>query len=501
MHASLRTPRERTSPIPFRYRRLKPIRNSLPDLLHDSVRKLLDLSREVVFAFGLAVLGVVLTGRSAHAQHDMSQMAAGAGPVLPLGVPFLRSGSGTSWLPDSSPMRAAHFVAGPWQLMVHGAAFGQYDHQNGFRGDTQLGLIDWEMLMAARALGGGTLRLNTMTSLERLVLGPRGYPELLQSGATYRNARLINRQHPHELLMELGAIYDHSITSNLATSLYVAAVGEPALGPVAYMHRPSAAADPFAPIGHHWQDGSHESSGVVTAGIYSRAIKLEGSMFNGREKQSGDYVPDYAGASLDSYAGRLTVLPSDRVSVSAWGGYIFDHDPLDPAIGMQRYGASVLTSMPRTGGGAWSNAVIWGLNIHHHGARSHDHDATGPIRYSHPTSSVLIESTLDVSDRVALYGRLEQVQKTADDLGFIGGDLMQLFTVRNVSLGATRELHAFGDASVGVGARGTITMVPPLLKLNFQTRTPAGFSLFVRVRPMPMRSTPRATMAGPDTMR
>src|SRR5882724_1928774 len=101
--------------------------------------------------------------------------------------------------------------------------------------------------------------------------------------------------------MELGAIYDHSITSNLATSLYVAAVGEPALGPAAYMHRPSAAVDPFAPIGHHWQDGSHESSGVVTGGVYSHMVKLEGSVFNGRERQAGDYVPDYSGASLDSY--------------------------------------------------------------------------------------------------------------------------------------------------------------------------------------------------------
>jgi hypothetical protein len=116
------------------------------------------LLRDVVLAVGLAVLGVVVSARSARAQHDMSQMAGSAGPALPLGVPFARSGSGTSWLPDSSPVRAAHFVAGPWLLMLHGAAFGQYDHQNGFRGDTQLGLIDWEMLMAARSLGGGTLR-------------------------------------------------------------------------------------------------------------------------------------------------------------------------------------------------------------------------------------------------------------------------------------------------------------------------------------------------------
>jgi len=382
-------------------------------------------------------------------------------------------------------MRAAHFTVGPWRLMVHGAAFGQYDQQNGFRGDTQFGLIDWEMLMAARSLGGGTLRLDAMTSLERLVLGPRGYPELLQSGATYHGLRLANRQHPHELLMELAVDYEHSLTSGLAAFVYAAPVGEPALGPVAYMHRPSAAVDPFAPIGHHWQDASHETSGVITTGLYSRSVKLEGSVFNGREGEAGDLAPDYNGGRLDSYSGRLTVLPADRVAVSAWGGYIFDHDPLDPGLGMQRYGASVLTSIPRAGGGAWSSAVVWGLNIHHHGNRAHVHD--GPPIYYHVSSSALIESTVDVNDRFAVYGRVEQVQKSADDLGFVAGDLMELFTVRDISLGATHDVHAFGAASVGIGARATVTLLPDLLHLAFQTRTPTGFALFLRVRPASMR--------------
>jgi hypothetical protein len=484
-----------------RDRRDRPVR--FPSVI-DALKSSPNLWRERVLTFafvgGLVVFATLADARLAQAQHDMSQMSGmSSSPALPLGIPFSRSGSGTSWLPDSSPMRAAHIVAGPWLLMVHGAAFGQYDRQNGFRGDRQFGLVDWEMLMAARSFGGGTLRLNTMTSLERLVDGPRGYPELLQSGATYHGARLTNRQHPHELVMELGAIYDHSITSNLATSLYVAAVGEPALGPVAYMHRPSAAVDPFAPIGHHWQDGSHESSGVVTGGVYSRVVKLEGSVFNGREGESGDLGPHYTGGSLDSYSGRVTVLPTNGVSLSAWGGYIFDHDPLDPGLGMQRYGASVLTSTPRAGGGAWSNAVIWGLNIHHHGDREHIHDANESVKLSHPSSSVLVESTLDVSDRLALYGRVEQVQKSGDDIGFLGSDFMQLFTVRDLSLGATRELHAFGEASVGVGARGTITLLPQTLRLTFQTRTPTGFALFVRIRPTLMRTMPAgATMAGSE---
>ena len=108
-------------------------------------------------------------------QHDMHSMP-GMQLTLPLGIPIARMGSATSWLPDSSPMRAHHFTAGDWSLMLHGAVYGQYDHQNGFRGAAEFGMIDWEMLMAARPLGGGLLRFNAMTSLEALVLPRQGYP-------------------------------------------------------------------------------------------------------------------------------------------------------------------------------------------------------------------------------------------------------------------------------------------------------------------------------------
>jgi hypothetical protein len=215
----------------------------------------------------------------------MSQMQGMTMPsvVAPLGIPFSRFGSGTSWRPDSSPMRAAHRTVGDWMLMLHGAAFGQFDHQGTRRGDTQPGLTDWEMLVAAHDYGGGLFRANLMTSFEALVLGERGYPELLQTGGTYHGARLVNYQHPHDLFMETSVAYDHSLTKQVASGLYVAAVGEPALGPVAFMHRPSAEADPFAPLGHHWQDAAHESFGVVTGELYTHSVMLEGSAFNGRE--------------------------------------------------------------------------------------------------------------------------------------------------------------------------------------------------------------------------
>src|SRR5919107_228602 len=81
-------------------------------------------------------------------------------------------------------------------------------------------------------------------------------------------------------------------------------VGEPAIGPVAYMHRPSAQNDPFAPLGHHWEDATHITFGVLTAGVFTRTIQLEGTLFQGREPDDARYDFDFG--ALDSYGGRLT---------------------------------------------------------------------------------------------------------------------------------------------------------------------------------------------------
>ena len=42
-----------------------------------------------------------------------------------------REGSGTSWLPDSSPMYAVHVQRGAWMLMAHENAFLQFLHESG----------------------------------------------------------------------------------------------------------------------------------------------------------------------------------------------------------------------------------------------------------------------------------------------------------------------------------------------------------------------------------
>lgn len=373
---------------------------------------------------------------------------------------------------------------GKWTIGFHGSVFIQYDDQSTKRGDTQLGVIDWEMAMATRRIGNGQLELRAMTSLEPFVLGGDGYPELLQTGGTYRHSFLHDRQHPHDALMEMAVAYTHDLAHVATASFYAGAVGEPALGPVAYMHRPSAENDPFAPLGHHWQDASHQSFGVVTLGVNTRTLKLEGSVFNPREPDENHLIVDYRGAKLDSYSGRLSWAATSHLVASTWWAYLNSHDRLDPDTRMHRYGASIITETRGPGGGAWSNTFVWGMNLHHHGAASHElaHGTPGASPHHH-ASSLLVESNLSLGTKTNVFARLERVMKNGEELGFLGGDLTELYDVRSVSAGVTRRIAAVGPTAVSLGARGSVNLVPEVLLATYGTRTPAGFSVYAKVSP------------------
>jgi hypothetical protein len=412
----------------------------------------------------------------------------------PLGVPLSRMGSGTSWLPDSSTMHALHRSWGGWTTMLHGVAFVQYDEQRGVRGDRQFGLTDWEMVMAMRPVAGGLLHLHAMTSVEALSIGARGYPLLLQTGEAYQGSAVHDRQHPHDLFMELGGMYQRTLGRGVAASLYTAAVGEPALGPVAFMHRPSAQSDPLAPIGHHWQDASHVSFGVVTAGLYTKYAMLEGSVFNAREPDDYRFNLDYQGASLDSYAGRISLTPHGNLVVAAWWAYMEDHDRIAPGSKMHRIGGSMLTRRAGLYGGDWSTTLVVGANIHHHTGVDHaaaHGDPSAPPH--HRSSSLLLESNFEIGTRNAIFARAETVQKSAEELGFLGGDLTEIFDLQSLVGGYVRQIGTFGGAEAGIGARGSIGFVPPALEPTYGTSKPVGFAVYLRIRP---RRADPMTMGG-----
>ncbi|MDB4888187.1 MAG: hypothetical protein JWL61_42 [Gemmatimonadetes bacterium] len=385
----------------------------------------------------------------------------------PLGVTMDRMGSGTTWVPDAAPIPSIHFAApGNWDVTGHGFAFLYYDKQGGARGDEQVGSLNWMMLMASHSLAGGRFQARTMLSLDALTATSRGYPLLLQSGEAYDGAPLHDRQHPHDLFMELSALYEVPVTKTVGVMLYAAPSGEPALGPVAFMHRPSAMDNPTAPISHHWQDATHITFGVLSAGIFTHSFKLEGSVFNSREPDQHRF--DFDPIRLDSYSGRVTWNPSEQWSLTGGYGFLKTPEALNPTESMHRVTASVLHGAALGADGQWSTSLIYGANSH----PGHD--------VSH---SVLLESEAVFNARDLLFTRAEVVQKSPEELVLSTPTASDHFTVGAASLGYIREVVRFGSGTLGIGAMGTVNVVPSTLSSTYGSRTPLGAMVFVRVRP------------------
>lgn len=351
------------------------------------------------------------------------------------------------------------------------------DHGS-LRGDRKLGVRDWESLRSSPLLDG-RLTLRAMTSMGSLI-DREGMPSLLQTGGVYRHAYVHDRQHPHDLLMEAAA----NVRLGMAW-LYIAPVGAPALGPPVYMHRPSAAADPIAPIGHHWQDASHVSYGVVSLGAAWRGAVFEASAFNARESDYESAWPEFSRGRLDSFASRAS-LARGPAAVSAWWGYLKSHDPIVRAMQMHRFGASVSFDRDGFRGGRWSSLAVWGMNAHHHDGSSHallhgDSTASPHVR----SSSLLLESNLDVGSRTTVFSRIERVMKSGEELGFLGGDLMSLHEVRTLVVGGRRDLRSSRYVKLSGGVRGVVAFLPSSLDLAYGTRRPRGIDVFFQARRAP----------------
>ena len=144
---------------------------------------------------------------------------------------MLRDASGTAWQPDGAVMNGTHGQLGSWTTMLHGYVFGVLDHQGGPRGDQLLFSESMLMATAQRSAGKSRLAFKTMLSLDPL-MGKAGYPLLLQTGETADGVTpLIDRQHPHDLFMELAGVLSAPVGGESSVFVYVGYPGEPALGP------------------------------------------------------------------------------------------------------------------------------------------------------------------------------------------------------------------------------------------------------------------------------
>lgn len=377
--------------------------------------------------------------------------------------PAVREGSGTGWLPASTPGAGQGVQRGPWDLMLHYNVFAGASFQDAPENLTEGFTSNWVMGMA-RYRSVGTLTLRGMLSLEAPFLGDEGYPLVLQTGETSGGVPLVDRQHPHDLFMELALQYARPLGRRVGVELYLAPVGEPALGPSAFPHRVSAANDPMAPLGHHWQDSAHIAFGVATAGVHSKRVKLEGSVFNGREPDEDRYDLDFG--SLDSYSARLTVNPSANWSLQASYGYLTEPESLEPSTDVRRLTASIVYNRPLAMGN-WASTVVWGRN-----------EPSG----ERASAAILAESSW-TSGPDAVFGRVEYVQKSGHDFALEGEDAHARFPVRAVALGYSRRLASLSALELAVGGRAAVGFVGETLELRYGTSHPVSGVLFLHLRP------------------
>jgi hypothetical protein len=377
--------------------------------------------------------------------------------------PMGRDATGTSWIPSSTLMPEIDVMADDWMLMFYGYYNAIYDHQGGPRGGDKFFGENMFMLTAQKDFGNGTFALRSMLSLEPATIGCHGYPLLLQTGETCNgHTPLIDRQHPHDFLMELAAVYTIRFSREDSLFAYVGYPGEPALGPPTYMHRFSAIFNPETPITHHWLDSTHITFGVATLGWVHEWVKIDASIFTGREPNQNRW--NFDPIKLDSYSARLSFNPTENIAAQVSYGYIDSPEALEPNVNIQRVTASISYNIAWRKDSNWQITACWGRNQNHPGRG---------------LNGYLLESAMEFYDRHVLFGRVEYVAKEGL---FIppNPNAKKIYKVGKIDLGYLYEFPLIPYTLWGLGFVGSASFVPSSIRSSYGG-TPLSYMVFLRV--------------------
>ena len=377
--------------------------------------------------------------------HDMPGMSHGGMTSAVGAYAMTRDASGTSWQPDTSPHEGIHAMVGGWMTMTHALINVVYDRQGGPRGDDKAFVAGMVMVMAQRPLGDGTVGLRAMLSPDP-VMGKSGYPLLLASGETADGkTALIDRQHPHDLFMELSATYSRPIDARSSVYVYAGLPGEPAFGPPAFMHRVSTIDSPEAPISHHWLDSTHITYGVLTGGYVRGDWKIEASAFHGREPDQHRW--DIETGALDSQSVRLSWNPTSTLALQTSWAWIKSPEQLEPHQDEQRFSASAIYTVRFGERGVWATTLATGRK-----------DLTpGPALWAG-----LAETSIMPDDHWTVFARAERVQE--NELGGPGGPIA---TVGRLSVGAIYDIPLSPHLKMGLGGLVSAFDIPGPLKAAY----------------------------------
>jgi hypothetical protein len=365
-----------------------------------------------------------------------------------------RDSSGTSWQPDLGPVMGRMDMIGDWMLMSRVALSGIYDNQSGPRGAEMVFPAGMLMGMAQRDFGNGTLGLRAMVSPDPL-MGRRGYPLLLASGETADGkTHLVDRQHPHDLFMELAGSYSYRLDEQSSAFLYLGYPGEPALGPSAFMHRASAMDNPSAAITHHWLDSTHITFGVATFGFVRDDWKLEVSQFTGREPDQ--YRFNFDQPRMDSTSARLSYNPGPHWSLQASWGHLNSPEQLDPDEDETRYTASATYVTPVGEEGSVAATLAWGLKSLSNGLR---------------LNGLLAEAEYKPADLWTIFTRMEWEENAE----LVAG---QVSRTGEFSIGGVRDFALDEHWKFGLGGLYAFDFTPGHAGYG---STPRGAMAFVRL--------------------
>lgn len=379
-----------------------------------------------------------------------------------LELPSPHEGSGTAWQPASVAGHEWMGMRGGWMWMAHGHVFIDYNQQGGPRGGgAKAESVNYGMLMQQHKLGSGTILFREMLSAESLTSPHPGFPELFQTGETYHGQPLVDHQHPHNVFAELAAYYTLPLSEKVTWELYGGPSAEPALGPVTYLHRASAAELPLAPLSHHLQDSTHTSFGVVTTGFIIDRVKLEGSVFNGHEPNEERW--SIQPGALTSWSGRAWVAPAKNWAAQYSIGRLEHPEALEPGNQL-RETASAEYNRPLAAG-YWVTTAVWG--------RVHK-SVTNRV-----LNSYLLESTINFHQRNYAFTRLELVDK--DEL-FPQALIQPTYRIGAYTLGGERDLVQNRAWQLGLGADVTLYSKPAALDVAYGN-DPVSFQIFLRMRP------------------
>ncbi|MDQ6891207.1 MAG: hypothetical protein M3167_00810 [Acidobacteriota bacterium] len=396
---------------------------------------------------------------------DHSQMKASTPPSSDTARNLFQSDmSLMTGMTPRDPMSEMTGMAG-WHLMDMGIARISFNRQGGDSGGSAVESNNWNMIHAQHALGRGRLSLMMMNSLEPATYAKLGSRELFQTGESYRGQPLVDRQHPHDFFMNLSATYRLDLGPESGAWLQLAPVGEPALGPVAFMHRASSGENGTAPLGHHWQDSTHIAFNVITAGAGWKWIAVEGSAFHGREPDEHRW--DIEGGSVDSASGRANFFFGGGWSAQVSYGFVKSPEALQPG---NTHRTTAALFYGADGDRPFAATILWGRNVESHGT----------------SDAWLLEGAYQLTAEDQIYGRAELVQKDfvllatkrLSESEHAGTDLVR---VGAYTLGYLRDFPWLRKLKTGLGADVTAYSFPSSLRPVYG-RFPLSVHAFLRLR-------------------